>query len=252
MPPSDPGPRVALVTGGAKGIGLACAQRLAGDGHRVVVTGRDAGALKASGFSFVVADVADEAAVIAAHAEAERVAGPITILVNNAGMAQSAPVHRTTLQQWNDHLAVNATGPFLWTRAVLPAMRAAGWGRIVTVASVASHQGAPYIAAYAASKHAVLGLMRVVATEVAGTNITANSVCPAYVRTEMTGRTIHNIVERTGRDAADAERTLAGSTLLGRLVEPDEVAAAVAYLCSEQAAAVNGQSIVLDGGTIQQ
>ena len=253
MPASDTRPsRTAVVTGGAKGIGLACAQRLTDLGHRVVVTGRDESALAASGLAYVVADVGDESAVTSAHRRAEELVGPIEILVNNAGIAESAPIHRTSVEQWERHLAVNATGPFLWTRAVLPSMKARGWGRIVTVASIISHQGAPYVAAYAASKHAVLGLMRSVAAEVAGSGITANSVCPAYVRTEMTARTIANIVERTGRSAAEAEQSLVGHSLLGRLVEPAEVAAAVAYLCSPDAAAVNGQSIILDGGTIQQ
>ncbi len=244
MPASE---RRAVVTGGAKGIGLACARRLASDGCHVVVTGRDEAALRASGFAYVVGDVADEATV----ADALGALGEVDILVNNAGIATSAPLGRTTLDSWNQHLAVNATGPFLWTRGVLDGMRSRHWGRIVTVASIASHQGAAYIAAYAASKHAVLGLMRAVAAEVAGTGVTANSVCPAYVRTEMTARTIANIVARTGCSPADAETSLVGNSRLGRLVEPAEVADAVAYLCSDAAAAVNGQSIVLDGGTIQ-
>ena len=245
MPASE---RLVLVTGGAKGIGLACARSLAGQGHRVVVTGRDEAALAASGFTFVVADVTDEAAVSAACDGI----GPVDILVNNAGIAESAPLHRTSLEQWNHHLAVNATGPFLWSKALVPGMRQRGWGRVVTVASIASHVGAPYIAAYVASKHAVLGLMRSVAAEVAGSGVTANSVCPAYVRTEMTERTIANIVARTGRSTAEAERSLTEQSSLGRLIEPEEVAACVAYLCSDAAGAVNGQSVILDGGTIQQ
>jgi NAD(P)-dependent dehydrogenase (short-subunit alcohol dehydrogenase family) len=130
-------------------------------------------------------------------------------------------------------------------------MRDRDRGRIVTIASTSSHTGSPYVAAYAASKHAVLGLMRVVAAEVAGTGVTANSVCPTFVRTEMTERSIANIVERTGRNPTDTEQALASQSALGRLVEADEVAAAVLYLCSDAAASVNGQSIILDGGTIQ-
>jgi NAD(P)-dependent dehydrogenase (short-subunit alcohol dehydrogenase family) len=240
-------PRRAVVTGGGKGIGLACAQHLAAVGHHVVVVGRDERALADSGFEFRVCDVTDEQAVVDAAASI----GAIDILVNNAGGATSAPVHRTTLADWNHIMAVNATGPFLWTRAVLPGMRQRNWGRIVTVASITSHRGAPYVAAYAASKHAVLGFMRVVSAEVAGTHITANSVCPAYVRSEMTDRTIANIMERTGRTAEDAEKSLVGIGGLDRLVEPDEVAAAVAYFCSPGAGAVNGQSLILDGGIIQ-
>ena len=248
VPPAAAGlRRRAVVTGGGKGIGLACAQHLAAVGHHVTVVGRDEQALTNSGFEFRVCDVTDEHAVIDTAASI----GDIDILVNNAGGAMSAPVHRTSLADWNHILAVNATGPFLWTRAVLPGMRERAWGRIVTVASITSHHGAPYVAAYAASKHAVLGFMRVVSAEVAGTNITANSVCPAYVRSEMTDRTIANIVERTGRTSLEAEQSLVGVGGLGRLVEPDEVAAAVNYFCSPGAAAVNGQSLILDGGIIQ-
>lgn len=246
MPPSEQ--RTAVVTGGAKGIGLSCSRMLAEAGFRVVALGRDADALAASGFEHAVCDVADEAAVEDCFGRI----GPVSVLVNNAGVAMSAPVHRTSLDDWNRVMAINATAPFLCTRAVLPGMRQLGWGRVVTVASTTSHAGAPYVAAYAASKHAVLGLMRVVAAEVAGTGITANSVCPTYVRSEMTDRTIANITARTGRSAGEAEGELTKLGSLGRLVEPDEVAATVMYLCSDGAAAVNGQSIILDGGTIQQ
>ncbi len=239
--------RVALVSGGAKGIGLACSRALAADGHHVVVTGRDAAVLEASGFDWVVADVVDEPSVAAA---AEQV-GPVDILVNNAGVSMSAPLHRTSLDDWNHVFAVNATGVFLWTRAVLGSMRQRGWGRIVTVSSTSSHVGAPYITAYTASKHAVLGFSRAVAAEVAGSGVTANCVSPTFVRTEMTDRSIANIVELTGRSAAEAEDSLATQSALGRLLEPEEVAAAVSYLCSDEAAAVNAQSIVLDGGTLQ-
>jgi NAD(P)-dependent dehydrogenase (short-subunit alcohol dehydrogenase family) len=238
----------AVVTGGGKGIGLACGKALAAVGHRVVVIGRDEAALAASGFGYRVCDVTDESSV----AECFGGIGAVDVLVNNAGVSTSAPLHRVTLDDWNHAFAVNATGAFLCTRAVLPEMRTAGWGRVVTVASIASHMGSAYIAAYTASKHAVLGLMRVVAAEVAGTGVTANSVCPGYVRSEMTDRTIANIIERTGRTAAEAEQALVEGSSLGRLIEPDEVAAAVAYLCSAEAAAVSGQSIILDGGTIQQ
>lgn len=246
MPPSERG-RLAVVTGGAKGIGRACSDALNAAGFRVVVLGRDREAMQAAGYDHHVCDVTDEAAVVDTFATI----GAVDVLVNNAGVSMSAPVHRTSLAEWNHAFAVNATGAFLCTRAVLPAMRANGWGRIVTIASTSSHAGSPYIAAYAASKHAVLGLSRVVACEVAGTGITANCVCPTFVRSEMTDRSIANIVERTGRSEADAEQALAAQSALGRLVEPDEVAAAVAYLCSDAAAAVNGQSIILDGGTIQ-
>jgi NAD(P)-dependent dehydrogenase (short-subunit alcohol dehydrogenase family) len=246
MSPSDNG-RTAVVTGGAKGIGLACSDALHAAGFQVVALGRDQQALESTGYTNHTCDVTDEASVAATFG----LIGVVDVLINNAGVSMSAPLHRTSLTDWNEAFAVNATGAFLCTRAVLPGMRDRGRGRIVTIASTSSHTGSPYIAAYAASKHAVLGLMRVVAAEVAGTGVTANSVCPTFVRTEMTERSIANIVERTGRSPTDAEQTLASQSALGRLVEADEVAAAVLYLCSDAAASVNGQSIILDGGTIQ-
>ena len=193
-------------------------------------------------------DVTDEASV----ADVLGAIGPVDVLVNNAGAAASNPLARTSLDEWEDLLRINATGPFLCTRAVLPGMQQRGFGRIVTVASIAGHVGGRYVAAYTASKHAVVGLMRSVAAEVAGTGVTANSVCPAYVRSEMTERSVAAIVARTGRSAQQAEAALASASPLARLVEPDEVAAAVLYLASDDAGAVNGQSIILDGGGIQQ
>ncbi len=227
--------RVVVVTGGTKGIGKAVAERFAAAGERVEAVGRDE------------LDVTDESQVTAFF---ERL-GRVDVLVNNAGVASGAPLARTTLDEWRAHLDVNATGPFLCTRAVVGGMIERGDGRIVTVASVAGLTGAPYTAAYAASKHAAVGLMRATAAEVAGTGVTANAVCPAYVDTDMTSRTIANIVEKTGRTAEDAEAALAAMTQLGRLLEPDEVAAAVVFLASPEAAAINGQALVLDGGGLQ-
>src|SRR5262249_19520078 len=162
------------------------------------------------------------------------------------------PLARTTLEMWHRHLDVNATGAFLCTRAVVPGMLERDRGRIVTVASTIGLVGAQYVAAYAASKHAVIGLMRSVAAEVAGTGVTANAVCPTYVRTPMTDRTVARIVERTGRSSEESESALAALSPLGRLLEPSAVAATVVYLASDEAAAVNGQALVLDGGGIQR
>jgi NAD(P)-dependent dehydrogenase (short-subunit alcohol dehydrogenase family) len=171
--------------------------------------------------------------------------------VNNAGTAASAPLHRTSLESWERHHAVNATGPFLCIRAVIDDMRRRGDGAIVTVASTAARVGAPYTAAYAASKHAALGITRVAAAELAGTGARANAVCPAFVDTEMTARSIERIARTTSRSPEESAAALAQSSPLGRLLDPGEVAAAVVWLASPEAASINGQTVVLDGGGIQ-
>ena len=227
--------RVVVVTGGTRGIGEAIAARFAALGERVIALGRADG------------DVTDEAAV----ADIFERTGPVDVLVNNAGVSASADIARTTLDDWHAQIGVNATGAFLCTRAVLGGMRERGRGRIVTVASTAGLQGARYTAAYTASKHAAVGLMRAVAAEVAGTGVTANAVCPAFVRTDMTTTSVRRIVASTGRSEAQAEEAVASMTPLGRLLEPDEVAFAVAFLAAPEAGAINGQTLVLDGGGIQ-
>lgn len=245
--------RFAVVTGASRGIGRAVAHRLATDGSAVLALGRDPASLADTAklhhrISVDHLDVTDEARVQSLLGSLPRV----DILVNNAGIAGSNPLARISLEDWNRHLEVNATGVFLAIKAVLGGMLERDWGRIVTVASVTAHTGSRYIAAYTASKHAALGLMRSVAAEVAGTGVTANTVSPSYVRSPMTDRTIANITSRTGRTPEEAAQSIVSRSPLGRLLEPSEVAAAVSYLVGEDAGAVNGQSIILDGGGIQQ
>lgn len=252
--------RAAVVTGGGRGIGEAVARTLAGAGASVVVTARTGGEVErvaasirdAGGRAWSMAcDVTDEAAVSAMAAEAADRLGHVDILVNNAGMAGSAPVHRTTLEEWDALMKVNATSAFLCTRAFIEPMLERGWGRVVNVASVAGLHGARYIAAYAASKHALVGLTRAAAAEVAGRGVTVNAVCPGYVDTAMTDASVARIMEKTGRSEDDARAAILEASPLGRLLTPKEVAAAVLYLCEDASAAVNGQALVLDGGALQ-
>jgi NAD(P)-dependent dehydrogenase (short-subunit alcohol dehydrogenase family) len=242
-------PRTVVVTGGAKGIGRAIVERFVAAGERVVALGRDQEALQKlpSAVVTAVCDVTDEHAVSEVFASLPE----IDVLVNNAGVAESAPLHRTTLESWGRHFDVNVTGPFLCMRAVVPGMRARGSGAIVTVASIAGRIGTPYTSAYSASKHAAVGLTRAVASELSGTGVRANAVCPTFVRTDLTARSIARIVETTGRSAQDAEAALVRSSPLGRLLAPEEVAAAVLFLASPAAEAINGQALVIDGGGVQ-
>jgi NAD(P)-dependent dehydrogenase (short-subunit alcohol dehydrogenase family) len=239
--------RVVVVTGGGRGIGRAVVEHFAAAGDRVIAVGRDADALARVPAVAEVCDVTDEQAVGALFERLE----PPDVLVNNAGVSTSAPLARTTLADWRAQLDVNATGAFLCTRAVVGGMLERGSGRIVTVASTAGRAGYRYTAGYTASKHAAVGLMRAVAVELAGTGVTSNAVCPAFVRTDMTRRSVERIAAATGRSAEQGEAALASAAPLGRLLEPEEVAFAVAFLAAPEAGAINGQTLILDGGGIQ-
>ncbi|MDQ6713564.1 MAG: SDR family oxidoreductase [Candidatus Dormibacteraeota bacterium] len=252
--------RIALVTGGGRGIGREAALALASAGADIAVAARSANeltdtvaAIRAAGRrgEAIVCDVTVRAQVEAMVAQVKSALGEPLILVNNAGIAGSAKLIDTTDQMWDSMLRVNATGAFYCTRAVLPMMLQAKWGRIVNVASIAAKVGAPYIAAYAASKHALLGLTRAVAAEVATRGITVNAVCPGYVDTGMTDASTANISARTGRSEQDARKILEGFSPQGRLMTAGEVAALITFLCSQTARGITGQGIVLDGGAQQ-
>ncbi|MEM5277518.1 SDR family NAD(P)-dependent oxidoreductase [Cupriavidus taiwanensis] len=254
--------RHALVTGGGRGIGAAIARRLLADGASVTLLGRDAGTLQATVqalrgqapagtvVSSVTADIADADSVAQALAAATEQAGPVALLVNNAGQAHSAPFLKTDAALWQRMLDVNLTGTFLCTQAALPAMLDAGWGRIVNVASTAGLIGYGYVSAYCAAKHGVIGLTRALALETAARGVTVNAVCPGYTETDIVRDAVANIVGKTGRSEEQARAELAARNPQRRLVQPEEVADAVAWLCQPSAAAITGQAIPVAGGEV--
>jgi 3-hydroxybutyrate dehydrogenase len=250
-----PAGRVAVVTGGGQGIGLATARRLSAVGHRVALVGRDGAKLEAAAARLsaetlcVAADVTDAGQVLRLFDTVERAWGTVGILVANAGSSLAAPVVDTTDEQWQQMLDANLTSPFRCVRRALPGMLDAGYGRIVVVASVVAKRGERQVAAYTASKHGVLGLVRAVADETARYGVTTNAVCPGYVDSPMTDATVAEMSTRLGRTEDDARALLARRQPIGRLVDPDEVAAAV--LACVDNAAINGQGINVDGGAVQ-
>lgn len=247
----------ALVTGASRGIGAAIAQRLLEEGARVTLLGRQlarlselAGKLSAGNAYAVAADVSNGDQMQAAIQDASNRFGPIDLLINNAGQAASAPMHKMQDEVWNSMLAVNLTGTYYGIRHVLPSMLQRNYGRIVNVASTAGLKGYPYVAAYSAAKHGVIGLTRSVALEVAGRNITVNAVCPGYTDTDIVRETIGNIQAKTSRSQSEALQILVDNNPQRRLIRCEEVANAVAWLCLPGSESITGQSIAVAGGEV--
>lgn len=244
----------ALVTGGGRGIGAAIAAALTDKGVRVTVLGRDEAALAAriqakEAAAYIRADVTDPSGfeAIMTRIAAE---GAVDILVNNAGAALSAPFLKTTNADFQRMLEVNLLGPVIAARAVLPGMIARKFGRVVNIASTAALKGYPYISAYAASKHALLGLTRTLALELAKTGVTANAVCPGFTDTDMASASVERIVAKTGRSEEAARAELTRTNPMGRLIAPEEVADAVCFLARRESGSITGSAIAVAGGEI--
>lgn len=249
--------RHALVTGGGTGIGAAIAQTLAAGGAAVTVAGRrkeplDAVAGRLPKAKAVTADVTREEDYAAMVAAARAAHGPIDIVVANAGMAESAPFRATDLAHWQRSLEVNLTGAYLTVRAALDDLTrdSGNESRIVFIASTAGLKGYPYVAAYCAAKHGVVGLARALAVELGPCGVTVNAVCPGYTETPMLAASVVGIAAKTGRPAADARDALARTNPHGRLITPEEVAQTVLWLCAPAARSVNGQAIAVAGGAV--
>ncbi len=237
--------RRVLITGGGTGLGADMARSFAAQGAKVIIAGRRVEPLEAvatANIQAIQADVTDEGSVQNLFAKS----GPINIVIANAGASESAPFGKVSQDHWNRMLAVNLTGTFLTLREGLNQMQ--GWGRLISVASTAALKGYAYVAPYAAAKHGVVGMMRSLALEVAGRDITANALCPGFLDTEMTERSVANIVEKTGKSREIALAALAKNNPQNRLIQPAEVTAAAMWLCGPGSDSINGQAIAIDGG----
>jgi len=251
---SAPGQPVALVTGGGRGIGREIVLALAREGCNIAVAARSSDQVTATAETArglgvqamaLALDVTDAEMITRVVAAVGTRLGPVDVLVNNAGIAESAPFAKPDPALWDRHLRVDATGPYLLTRAVLPAMLERRWGRVINIASLAGLYGAPYVAAYTASKHALVGLTKALATEVSGKGVTVNAICPGFAATYIVWNSARNIAARTGKSFEEAVEAMAHLNPGRRLIDPAEVAAVAAKLIHDDA--TNGETIVLDG-----
>jgi NAD(P)-dependent dehydrogenase (short-subunit alcohol dehydrogenase family) len=248
--------RHALVTGGGSGIGLAVAKALDAAGATVSLLGRNRDKLKTAATqlahvgALLSADITDPKQVAEAVQAGEQAHGRLSILVNNAGAAESAPIENTDLGLWQRMLEANLTGTFIVTQATLPSLLAADAGRIVNVASTAGLKGYRYVSAYSAAKHGVIGLTRALATELASGNCTVNAVCPGFTETELLQQSLQNIREKTGLSEAQARKSLLRDNPQGRFIQPEEVADTVLWLCRNTSQSINGQAIAVAGGEV--
>ncbi|MFZ5617633.1 MAG: SDR family NAD(P)-dependent oxidoreductase [Pseudomonadota bacterium] len=243
-----------FITGGGTGIGFAAAKALAARGAKLTLAARNFARVEEAASKLeahpVSLDVANETSVTAAFDAARARFGGVDILVNNAGITPSAPLHNMDLAMWNEAIAINLTGAFLCSRVALADMYANQWGRIVNVASIAGLKGGPYISAYCASKHGMIGMTRALAHEAAKRGVTVNAVCPGYVETDIVARAAQNIASKTKLSGDEARAALYAGNPQSRLIKPEEVASAISWLCSEDAAATNGAAIPISGGEI--
>lgn len=245
----------AVVTGGGTGIGSAIAKALADAGVKVTVMGRRPEPLERvcagrDNMQAVCCDVTDEDSVTSAFEQAARTFGVIQILVNNAGAAPTAPFHKMTFEDWRYVMSLNLDGVFRCIQAALPGMLEQGWGRVINIASTAAHKGYAYVSAYSAAKHGVLGLTRALALETATKGITVNAVCPGYTDTGIIRDSVKNIVAKTGRSEAEALTQFTSTNPQGRLIQPDEVAHAVLWLCNDLSKSITGQALSVSGGEV--